>query len=408
MSHLITTVRRNPETGTKTQEGKLTLKVIMKSIAALAMLAFATPAFAGGVSVFDNGESKLKIEALFYLNTFKNTDDRITSGVSSKSETTGLNVDRAYFTAKYYFNKDWMMRFTTDMQHQPALSKDQNIYLKYAYVEGKLAGKAAVLRLGQSHTPWIDYEQHAWKHRYVSKVMTDQYKFDTSADLGIGLKGKLADGLIDYFVTGTNGTGYGKGNPSTGLNGIDFNSRIGLHPVSGLDIDIQYANGYKATKTKVSNDSTAGVKSTLAQVMASYGSKMFRIGGNYVYNKDKANSATASSTHGGNASASFATAAIGDTVKSTGGALWGWVKFPGTKFGAFARGEKLDNEMTSGGVVTPLKEKITRYVGGLEYSPIKNISFSLVVDATRLKNRGGAAAVEDKDTRFGLYSLIKL
>ena len=156
-------------------------------------------------------------------------------------------------------NDDWMMRFTTDVGNEAALGKDQNVYLKYAYVEGKLAGKAAVLRIGQSHTPWIDYEQGKWKHRYVAKVMSDQYKFDTSADLGFGLKGKVLDGVVDYFVTATNGTGYGKGNPTTGHNGIDYNSRIGIHPVKGLDIDFQFMQGYKGTKRSVANVATEGV-----------------------------------------------------------------------------------------------------------------------------------------------------
>ena len=150
------------------------MKATINYILAAVILAFATQAYAGGVTVYEDGDSKLKLEALFYLNTYQQTDDRTTAGVSSKTKTTGLNVDRAYFTAKYYFNKEWMMRFTTDMQHQSNLSKDQNIYLKYAYVEGKLVDDAVVLRLGQSYTPWIDYEQGLWKHRYVAKVMSDQ------------------------------------------------------------------------------------------------------------------------------------------------------------------------------------------------------------------------------------------
>ncbi|MFQ5518865.1 MAG: hypothetical protein ACE5E3_02565, partial [Mariprofundus sp.] len=377
---------------------------MIKSIAAAAMLAIATPAFAGGVVVAEKDDSKLKFESLFYLNTFQKVDDRVTSGVSSKSKTTGLNVDRAYFTARYYFDKNWMMRFTVDVGHESGLKKKQNVYLKYAYAEGKLVGKQVVLRVGQSHTPWIDYEQGKWKHRYVAKVMSDTYKFDTSADLGLGLKGKLADGLLDYFVTATNGTGYAGGNPSTGLNGIDFSGRVGLHPIEGLDIDFQFADGYKATKTHIANVKTAGVKSTLIQGMVSYGTDVFRVGGNYIYNKDKARSATASTAHGGNASSNFKTAAIGDEVKSSGWDVWAWVKIPGTPIGAFGRYENLHNKMVSGGVANPVKEKITRFVAGLEYSPIKNVTFAAVIDATKLKNRGGNILVQDKDTRFGLYS----
>ncbi len=376
------------------------MKVVLRTIATAVALILTTPAIAGGVTVYEEGESKLKLEALFYLNSYSQTDDRITSGVSSKTKTTGLAVDRAYFTAKYYFNSDWMMRFTTDLGRESALSKDQNIYLKYAYVEGKLAGKAAILRLGQSHTPWIDYEQGLWKHRYVAKVMSDQYSFDTSADLGIGLKGKIADGMVDYFATVTNGSSYGT---ASRTNGIDYNARLGLHPIDGLDINFQYLSGHKGTKTLVTGTTTAGVKSTLMQAMLSYGTDDFRLGGNYLRNRDRADSATNSTIHDGNTSGTFRTAASGDEVKSSGYGVWGWAKFS-DNFGAFGRYENMKNEM----VGNATKEEISRYLLGLEYKPIKNVTFALVADQSKLKNRGGNIAIQDKDTRFGLYSESKL
>ncbi|MDT8376211.1 MAG: hypothetical protein RQ867_05650 [Mariprofundaceae bacterium] len=377
------------------------MKTIFKTIATAAILAFTTPAFAGGVVVAEDGESKLKLEALFYLNTYAQKADTTTAAGTVSTKTTGLAVDRAYFTAKYYFNNDWMMRLTTDMGQEPGLGKDQNIYLKYAYVEGKLIGKAAVLRLGQSHTPWIDYEQGLWGHRYVAKTMIDQYKFDDSSDLGAGLKGELADGMVNYFVTATNGSGYGTG---TRTNGIDFNSRLGFEPVDGLTLDFQYRTGTRGTKTSVAGVDVAGVKSTLTQIMATYGiGKEFRVGANYISNKDKADSATASTTHGGNVSSGFATAVIGDEVKSTGYSLWAWGKF-GDNMGAFARYEDMKNQLT--GVATD--EKLTRYLAGVEYSPIKNVTFALVADQSKLTNRGGVAANGRKDTRYGLYSKIKL
>lgn len=375
------------------------MKAMIKTVAAVATLALTTPAFAGGITVAEKGDSKLKIESLFYLNTYAQTADTTAAGTTTSTKTTGLAVDRAYFTAKYYFNDDWMMRFTTDMGQEAALGKDQNIYLKYAYVEGKLAGKAAVLRVGQSHTPWIDYEQGLWKHRYVSKVMTDQYKFDDSSDLGFGLKGKVADGMVGYFATLTNGSGYGKG---TRTNGLDYNARISFFPVEGLTIDAQYRNGYRGTKTSIANVDTAGVKSTLFQVMASYGDDIFRVGGNYLSNKDQAKSATASTAHGGNVSSAYTTAVIGDEVKSTGYGLWGWAMFA-DKFGAFGRFDHIDNQLNAG-----VKEKVSRYMVGVEYSVIKGVDFSLVYDNSKLTNRGGVATNERKDSRVGLYSQIKL
>jgi len=370
------------------------------------MFAFAAPAFAGGVSVFDDGTSKLKMEAELYLNTYYQKAETITPGANSNTKTYGLGVDRVYFTAKYMFNNDWSMRITTDMGHEAGLGKKQNIYLKYAYLQGKLAGDAAVLRLGQSHTPWIDYEEHLWGHRYVSKVLIDQYSMENSSDLGVGLKGKLANGLIGYFVTETNGTGYGNGARSGGL---DFDARIGIYPIDGLTLDAQFRDGYRGTKVS-GTAPVSGVKSTLWQLMATYGAGHdWRVGVNYVNNRDKARSAgVATSSHGGYTSSGFTTALVNDEVKSTGIALWARAKMPGSSnFGAFGRFESMTNKGISGGL-SSTNEKVKRYLVGVEYTAIKGVDFSLVMDQSKLTNRGGVAGNDRKDTRIGIYSKVDL
>ena len=377
------------------------MKTSTKTIAALGMLAFSSPVFAGGVTVAEKGDSKLKLEALLYLNTYSQTADTITAASTLSTKTYGLAVDRAYFTAKYYFNDAWMMRITLDAGNDQTIGgKKQNVFLKAAYLEGKLVGNALDLRVGQSHTPWIDYEQSLWKHRYASQVMTDRYKFDDSFDLGLGLKGKLADGLIQYFITETNGTGYGN---AARRGSVDLNTRIGLYPVEGLTLDFQFRDGYRGTKTTVAGVTTAGVKSTLMQAMVSYGSKEFRVGGNYVINKDLAKSAAVSISHGGAVSSAYRTAAIGDVAKSNAYGLWAWTKLAGD-FGAFARYENMTNKLT--GQTT--NEKLTRYMGGIEYTATKGVKFALVADINKLANRGGVTANTRKDNRFGLYSEIKL
>ncbi|HXH72184.1 MAG TPA: hypothetical protein VNI58_05150 [Mariprofundaceae bacterium] len=383
------------------------MKALIKSAAAIAMLAFTAPAFAGGVTVAENGDSKLKMEGLLFLNTYSDKADITTAGGTTSTKTVGLNVERAYVTLKYIFNSDWSMRVTTDMQHEANLgSKKQNIFLKYAYLEGKLAGDQAVLRIGQSHTPWIDHEESLWKHRYVENTMVDKFAFDDSSDLGLGLYGKVADGLVNYWLTETNGSGYGNG---AATNGLDFNSRIGINPIEGLEVDLQFRDGYRGTKTYVANVTNSGIKSTMWQVMASYGQgDFFRVGANYLSNKDdNKTAANVFKSHGGNITSGFATiAAAGDQVKSTAWTVWGWVNFPDTDFGAFGRYDRVENKGTFGGVAAASKEKIDHYVAGVEYHPIKPVTLALVMDNTKGTGMGGTATNTRKDTRYGLYSQV--
>jgi len=353
----------------------MNIKHFIRVTAAALAVAFAAPAFAGGITVAEKGDSKLKIESLFYLNTYSH---KTSNQAGTTGESLGLNVERAYFTAKYHFNDDWMMRFTTDLGHEGTLGKQQNIYLKYAYVEGKLVGDAAVLRLGQSHTPWIDYEQHLWGHRYVAKVATDFFKYDDSSDLGIGLKGKLADGMVGYWITATNGSGYGKGVASKG---IDFNSRIGVYPIDGLTLDLQYRNGYRGTKTFGALP-TAITKSTLFQFMATYSiGKDFRVGANYITNKKDTN---------------------GAIPKDNGYSVWGTAKFAG-QFGAFARYDKMDNKNAAGAKTG----KDSRITGGVEYTPLKGVTFALAFENRKTDNLAVPGNFT-KDNKAGLYTQIKL
>jgi hypothetical protein len=406
MSHLIPTVRRDPRNRIYNYLKKPgeTMKAIIRTIATIAMITLAAPAFAGGINVYDDGDSKLKLEGKFFLNSTYNNKEKTVLGITSTTnQTIGLAVDRAYFGAKYYFNNDWMVRITTDVHLDTGLAKkNNNIFLKYAYVQGKLIGDGLVLRLGQSHTPWIDYEQHLWKHRYVSKVFVDQYGFDSSSDLGIGLKGKLADGLVKYWVVGVAGAGYSHpgmhkdaltGKYSSGVKAVDLNARVGIYPVKGLTLDFQIRDGFKGTKyfDKANSQTAPGTKHSLYQIMASYGTGHdWRVGANYIHEKadrrtDILNGLTARND------------------KTNGYSAWAWYNIPDTKFGVFGRFDKKD--ITRNGVAT--KDKTNHYVGGLEYSPVKNVTFATVFDYTKVTDAKFALGTDTKSTKAGLYTQIK-
>jgi len=360
------------------------LKAIIRSIAALAMFAFSAPAIAGGVNVYDDGEAKLKLGAKVYVDATRTIDQ--TNGVKT-NEKKGFNLTRTYLTAKYTFNSDWMMRVTTDVVQENGLAKKKtNVFLKYAYLQGKLLDDALVLRLGVSHNPWIDYEQGLWKHRYFSKVTTDTFKYDDSADIGLGLKGTVADGLVKYWATAVNGGGYGD---LTQTNGIDYKSRLSIYPVKGLTLDFGYNTGNRATK----KFGAANVqKQTMYQVMASYGTHDYRLGGNYIRNKDRTVSLIRTKP-----------------VDATTYAVWGWAKIV-KGFGVVGRYE---NEKTfkfnANGVVLPnsVEQTIKRYVVGLDYTPVKHVNFTLGYIQKKTANAGHVVGNTAKATQIGLWTQLK-
>jgi len=325
----------------------------------------ASSAMAGGITVAEKDDTKLKLSGKAFLG-FTHND-------KAGDKTIGGNVDRFYLQAEYYTGI-WKARITTDVNNETGntiakdstgaslnkgLKRNMNVFLKYAFLEGHFSD-AAQLRLGLSHTPWIDYEQGLWKHRYVSKVTSDHFGFDNSADYGVGLKGKLADGMVKYWVTETNGGGYGNPNQTRAL---DFDSRVSIAPIDGLDVSLQYRSGYKGKKVKGAN---LPDKDVMTQLMASYGNKEYRVGFNTI-------------------KVSNFKATTGDD--RTANALWGWTKF-NKEFGAFAKIEKMKH---TGTVSNGNGEKKDHQVIGIDYAADKNVTLTFAYDTEKHTLASGTA-----------------
>jgi len=382
----------------------------LRAIAGAAALAFtmgmAAQANAGGITVAEKGNSKLKLGGKVFAD-FTRTDDTDSNGIVKKRNTGG-NISRTYLTAKYTFDPDWMFRITLDssLDKTPkvsgggvgkgataSVSKGNQVFLKYAYLQGKLYGDAVVLRLGLSHTPWIDYEQHLWKHRYFSKVTIDTFKFDASSDVGVGLKGKLMDGLVKYWVVAVNGGGYGN---TTKTDAIDFNSRLSFYPIKGLTVDLQYRQGSLGQKSfgAAPVPTTTG-RQVMEQFMISYGNHDWRVGGNYILNKDDSGHSSGLIKKQKNA-------------KHTVGVLWGWAKI-GNGFGAVTRIESENVEKLTG--VTTVKQKANRYIVGLDYTPLKHLNFTLGYEVAKVTNQGyvatSVANPDQTNKKYGIWSQFK-
>ncbi|NOR72970.1 MAG: hypothetical protein GQ467_03775, partial [Mariprofundaceae bacterium] len=299
-----------------------------------------------------------------------------------QADAVGVALDRAYLTAKYQFDDVWSMRLTTDATVDTALSKQTNVYIKYAYLRGKLSDAFAV-DAGVIETPWIGYENKLNTHRYVYKSFTDFEKFDDSADAGLGVFGKLGDGLFQYALAGVNGGGYSKIAKTAA---IDFNSRLGFYPIEGLTFDLQFRDGYKGTKKwdVATLANTPGTKYRLMQGMVTYGiGNNFRIAANYI--SQNADDKT-----------------TGLTTKSTGYDAWGYYNF-NSDFGVFGQYDYLKDKKDA----TLAEVKVNRLTAGLEYTPRKNVRFSLVAKTWKIKNATFNQGAEIKNATYGLYSEVK-
>jgi len=234
----------------------------------------ATPAYA--VKVNDNLDLNVKIFA-----DFTSVDG--TGSSTSDDASSGFHFTRAYFEARGKVSPDDMVRLTLD-QKSPADSKDSTtgdvskadgrVFVKYAYWQHKYSD-AASIKVGQNHTPLVDYIQtDLWGHRYVQKTFTDYWGAETSSDLGISVLGDGGESF-SYYVSLMNGEGY---QHKTDGAGYALMGRAEWHG-AGAHVGLY---GHSETD----RNGTSGYDPTREELYAWWENDTFRIGGQYLMADD--------------------------------------------------------------------------------------------------------------------------
>jgi len=338
--------------------------VFIRTAALMVATMAAAPAFAGDIK--------------FGGKIYADMTQKSVTKAGVKTTTQGTNLTRSYFQAKTDLDDTWSVAFKVDVSNEAAtgLKKNNSIFLKQAQLTGHF-GESFNAKLGIIGTAWVGHEEHMFGHRYISKAFVDTQGLDSSADAGVGVYGKLADGMAHYEVDLINGKGYGN-TTSTGTQ--DINSRFGID-VSGLTVDLGLRSGYMGTKTTTAT--TTGTKYVLTQLMVTYGmGHDFRVGVNVINDKT--------------------TPAAGAGGKLTGLDVFAQAQFSDT-LGAFAT---YQTAKTSNGVAV---KKITgtatekRTVVSIDYKAQKKVLLSLA--ATNVKDLNGVAG--NKESIVGLYSQFK-
>lgn len=212
--------------------------------------------------------------------------------VKQSSNGTGFNVKRIYLSVDHKFNDVWSANITTDISNVIGQSANANYYngttatndigkglfIKKAFVQAKIS-PMLVIRAGAADTAWIAYMESQYEHRYVDLTLTDNYKLANSADWGITALGDFANGLISYQVAVVNGAGYRTVNVT---NSVDFDGRIsakykGFWAAVGGYTGHVGKNVEGTTITHTANRFDAGL---------GYKTKLFNVGGEYVFAKD--------------------------------------------------------------------------------------------------------------------------
>ena len=153
------------------------------------------------------------------------------TGFGAENDDRGFELDRSYLGYEYNLGNGLSVKGVMDIGKSSDVSDYQCIaYIKNAMVSWKTRNLS--LNGGLISTTQFNFQEKFWGYRYIMKSFQDQYKFGSSADLGISATYQFANWIsADAIIV--NGEGYKKLQKNDGLN---YGLGVTLTPVKGLQI----------------------------------------------------------------------------------------------------------------------------------------------------------------------------
>src|ERR1044071_5057839 len=120
-----------------------------------------------------------------------------------------FDVTRAYINVIGRFEHGVYTRVTGDI-YRNTLDGSLSYRLKYAYAAWTPERSALTFKLGQIHTPWLDWEEHLWDYRMQGSMALERGGYLSSSDFGAGVDGMWKSDLVNMQVGVYNGENYNR------------------------------------------------------------------------------------------------------------------------------------------------------------------------------------------------------
>lgn len=189
------------------------------------------------------------------------------SGLGSGNNNLGFELERSYLGYEYKLGNGLSIKGVMDIGKSSDVSDYQRIaYIKNALVSWKKGN--LTLNGGLISTTQFNFQEKFWGYRYIMKSFQDEYKFGSSADLGLSAAYRFTDWVsVDAIIV--NGEGYKKIQKNDGLNyGLGFT----FTPLKGFQIRL-YGGLNEDQERSISNVSA----------FVGYKNDKFTIGSEYNY-----------------------------------------------------------------------------------------------------------------------------
>lgn len=153
------------------------------------------------------------------------------TGFGAENDDRGFELERSYLGYEYNLGSRLSVKGVMDIGKSSDVGDYQRIaYIKNAMVSWKTGN--LTLNGGLISTTQFNFQEKFWGYRYIMKSFQDEYKFGSSADLGISAAYKFADWISADLII-VNGEGYKKIQNNDGLN---YGLGVTLTPLKGFQV----------------------------------------------------------------------------------------------------------------------------------------------------------------------------
>ncbi len=264
-----------------------------------------------------------------------------------------FDITRAYININAKLSGGVSARITPDIYRNADGSLGYR--LKYAFVAYTPSGSPLTFKVGQIHTPWLDWEEALWDYRMQGTMAMERngyytapgtvVQYTSSSDFGAGIDGKWDSYKVEMQVVAVNGENYNK---TPGDQRKDLMGRVSVRVLDTADSS--RVGGLRFTAYGQYGKPTTGGARQRWLAMLSYRSKQITLAAEAAITRDSV------------------TAGPPIVVRTNGHvySAFGVYKVPSSKFAVLAR---VDVAHPQAGNTT---DKQTRFIGGVSYQVSPN------------------------------------
>ena len=282
-----------------------------------------------------------------------------------------FDITRAYVNVIGKFSGGIGTRVTADIYRNADGSLGYR--LKYAFATYTPKGSPLTYKMGQIHTPWLDWEEALWDYRMQGQMALERgfitpagalQGYLSSSDFGAGVDGKLGPDKVNFQVGVFNGENYNK---APGDKHKDLMGRVSVRVVN--TDDSSRVGGLRVTAYGQYGKPTGGGERQRWVGMVSYRSKHVTLAGEAAIARDTVTAPRQTPINGHIYSA------------------FGVFKFPKSKAALLARVD-LENPQAGNGT-----DQQTRFIVGASYQLSPN--WRLLADADLVSFQGTPTAAQE-------------